>query len=366
MAKTLTQIAGYEAMMGVVERIKAGLPADILPSGFFTTTRGIEGAQGAYWRVDGTRTVARQAAYGSPSRRANLQGVTKVPVTLIHSIEHILHEVATFAQLTDWENPRRQQLGQDEIDRQSGEFFRLFRNLRTSAVFSALTLGAIYFDGNGNLLPSSTGAVVSVDFGIPAGNKDQLDILGDGAIIGASWATAATDIIGDLRAVKTQMRKLGGWVPKYAFYGDNIPGYLLGNTAFGKIMQSDSFAASQLRAGVIPDGTGGFNWRPLGEAFFVDQDGTTQSWCGGDTVVFAPEPSADWWEIIEGTYPVPTDLGVVTRDAAGMTANVTEERGFASWCSMNDDPVTIKQLAKDDFLPIIKAPYAIAIAEVTP
>jgi hypothetical protein len=128
MAKTLNQLIGYEAIMGTVETIRSGLPTDGLPSQFFTLTRAVDGHQGVINRVEGTRTVARQAAYGSPSRRTALQGLKQVPVTLPHFPEHIVHEPTVLSQLRDMNSPARQAKGQAEVDQhQRGDQHRLRR-----------------------------------------------------------------------------------------------------------------------------------------------------------------------------------------------------------------------------------------------
>lgn len=366
MSQPLSNILGYEAMLGVVERVKSGVPSDWLPPAYLRPTKTVPGHTAQYTRVDGTRTLAQQVVYGAPSKRMGQEGVTKVPVGLIHTFHDILHETTTLMQVMDLNNEARQNMGMQEVDRQTGQFFRKLRDLRVSTVASALALGAIYFDGDGNLLPSSSGAKLSIDFGVPAGNKTQLDILGDGSIIDASWATAGTDIVGQCTEIKRSMLKKSGWQPTTAFYGANIPGYLSTNTSFTSIIRSNPAVADSFKRGVIPPDTAGLNWVPGGDAFYVDADGTIQSWIGDDTVVFAPDPSPDWWQFLEGTYPVPTDLGAITETAIQQMGSIQEVAGFFSYCKVLDNPVTIQQFAGDTFLPLIASPYAVAIADVTP
>ena len=366
MTTTLNDLIGFESMLGTVEDVKNGLPADVMAPGMLNVTKTLEGAQGSYFRVDGTRETAVRVAYGGASIRADQKGVSKVPVTLIHSFEHIDHTPTTLMQLQDFDSPRRQALGAQEVGRQTGHFFQRQRNLQISAVMSAMTLGAIYFDGSGNLLPSSAGAVVTIDFGVPAGNQDQLDILGDGDIITASWGTAGTDIISQVHAIVTAMVQNSGYRPTTAYYGPNVPGYFASNTSMINFVKGNAAIAGALAQGIIPDNTAGLNWRPLAEAFFVDEDGDIQVWTGDDTVVFAPEVDRSWWQYLEGTYPVPTDLGVVTQNAGQMMANVAEVPGFFSYATLVSDPVTVRQFAGTTMLPVIAAPKAIAIADVTP
>lgn len=366
MAKTLQQILGGKNLSGVIQGIKPGVPADFMPPGFINTTRTVEGDTATYRKIEGTRKTARIAQYGSPSQVRALSGVKEVSVKLLHSIESNFHKPATLMNLTNLQDESRQVLGQAEIARQTAEFKQLFYNLRISSIISALASGYIYFDGDGNLLPDSTGAVLSSDFQMAAGNQDQLDWDGGGAIIAASWATAGTSIEAQIQDLQIAARRLTGYPIVHAFYGTNILGYFLGNTKLKEII--NRYAAYQVgfSTGVIPDGFLGLKWHPAYESFFVDNDGSYQSFIGADTVVFTPEPSADWWEILEGTYPVPTNIGNVSPDAAAAMGNVATVAGQFSYAIVTSDPVTVKQVAGDTFLPVLKVPNAIFQADVTP
>lgn len=366
MAKTLEQLLGFNAMLGIVELVKSGLPTDGLLNRMLGMTRGSEGNQGSYWRVEGTRQTSIRVAYGSPSVRRAQKGASEVPVNLLHTFEHIVHKPTTLTQLQSMDNPARQKLGQQEIDRQTGLFLQYFRNLRIAAVCSALAKGYIWFDINGNLLPSSSNAVDTIDFGIPAGNKDQLDVFGTAAIIGASWATDGTDILGDLTAIKKASIKKSGYPLRYALYGENIPEYLVSNTNIKNMIGGNPRMSDAFSKGEIPDGLGGFTWIPAYQWFYEDTDNTLQDWWGGDTVVFIPEPARDWFEVLEGTYPVPTRLGNVSRDGVAALGDIAEVGGAFSYATITDDPVGIKHLAGDTFLPVITSPYAVFIADVTP
>jgi len=80
--------------------------------------------------------------------------------------------------------------------------------------------------------------------------------------------------------------------------------------------------------------------------------------------VFTPDPSPEWWEVIQGTYPIPSDIGNVSNDAMASLRNVSVEPGMFSYAHVLSDPVTIKHLAGDTFLPVIKVPNAVVIATV--
>jgi hypothetical protein len=358
---TLQNILGAKRLNGIIQAVMGGVP-DILPAGFWASpsnTETTDGNQGHYLRVEGTRQAASLVHYGSPSKRRAMKGVAEVPVTLLHTFENMNVKPSTLNNLLAEGNETLQKLGAASIAREVGNFGQLFKNLRISALYSALVNGAIYFDGEGNLLPTSSGAKVTVDFQIPATHKNQLN-----SIIGASWGTAGTDIIGDLEAVKKAARVDWGGELKYAFYGENVPGYLAANTVIKSLYGASPAASEQALRGKIAD-VGGLIWLPIYGAFFNDADGSNQSWGIGDTVVFTPEPDPTWLAWLEGTYPIPTELSL-NADASAALNSLTPAQGSFSYATVSVDPPGITQYSGDTFLPIIKAVNAIFIADVVP
>jgi len=359
MAKTLQQILGTSTLVGVIQSVKGGVPTDILPPEFMRVGRTIEGNTGTYDKVEGNRKTARLAHYGSKAKKRSLKGVSEVPITLMHTFESMDHRPDTLMQLRDIGNESRQKLGQNEIARQTKDFKDLFLNLRVTSAVSALTAGAIYFDSDGNLLPSSGGATYTIDFDVPAVNQNQID-----GIVTASWNTAGTDIVKQVKAIKLKARQTSGYPLKHAFVGSDILGYFLKNTTLKELINRNAGFQASAAAGTIPDGFLGFMWHDLDEFFFEDNDSTNQTLMGTSDVIFTPEVSPEWWELVQGTFPVPTKLGGVGGEAADMIADITEVAGMFSYAVIGHNPVGIEQFAGDTFLPTLKVPSAIFQAVV--
>lgn len=364
MAKTLQQILGAKNLTGLIQAVKGGLAEDIIPSPFMTPNRSVEGNHCIYRKVEGTRKTARLVQYGAPSVARNLSGISEVPITLAHSVEHISHDPSVLMNLTNMENESRQRLGQQEIARKTGEFKQTFSNLRVAVVMSMLTQGKVYFDVDGNLLPNSSNAVTTIDYGIPSGNRTTLNVGGWGTIISAKWSAAATNIHTQIQALRKAARKLTGYPIAYAFYGANVLDYIWSNTKLKEIINRQTPLKDGFAAGEIPDGFLRLKWRPIYEAFYQDQDGNYQDLADDDTVIFTPEPSVDWYEFIEGTYPIPNNVGAVVSDSSAALGNVSIETGMFSYATVTSDPVGIKQVAGDTFLPIIKVPNSVFIGTV--
>ena len=360
MAQTIQDILGVQSMLGVIQEVSQGIPTGILEDGFFIVTKTVDGDAGEYTKISGTRKTARQAMYGSASKRQGLTGVSRQKVTLIHVLEHIMHDMSTLMMLRSFDNPARQARGQELIDLQTQDFVQRFINLRRAAVHSALTLGHIYIDGDGYLLASSANAVIDVDFSVPADHKDQL-----GGIISASWGTAGTDILGQLTAIKKKAAQDTGLRITRAYYGKNIPGYIATNTAAKELLKTNVRLAEALKD------SGDFTLKNIRftdatEAFYQDNDGTDNFWWGDDAVVFAPDVAPTWWQTLQGTYPIATDVGNLFSDGPEAAGSIIEAPGMFTYALQEQDPTGIKHLAGDTFLPVLAVPSAIFIADVTP
>jgi len=363
MGKPIEALLHVDNFLRTIEKVKAGVPSDILPPRMFKPTDKTLGNAGFYFKVEGTRQTAQQVAYGAPSKSMVGKGVSKQPVTLLHSFENFTHDPILLNLLKSL-NDGTQQRGVELVGRKIAEFTQRFVNLRRAAWYSALALGKIYFDVNGDMLPSSAGAVLTVDFSVPAGNQNQLDWDGNGAIIGASWATASTDIIGDLRELKLASIALTGYKLKYAYYGSNLPGYFATNTTLKEYLARNQSANAALLKGEIPDGLMGLTWIDAQHAFFEDAGGTNRFFWGGNTVVFTPDPAdIGWWGMIEGSYLVPSDVGQLYGDALAAINALREVFGTFGYAKIGHDPVGITQYGGDTFLPVIAVPNSVFIAD---
>jgi hypothetical protein len=360
MSKSLEQVLGYVYLTGVIQSIKTGIP-DVLPPAFATIKKDVLGDQGRYVQVTGTRKVARAAAYGSAARMRELKDISEKDVKLIHAFEQIQMKPLLLQMLRNYDNYDVQKMGIDEVSRQQAEFRKYFDNLRLAAVYSMLSLGHIYFDDGGNLLPTSSGAQLDVDYQISANNLNQLN-----GIITASWANNNTDIPLQLRNLKNRSIQQTGYPLKYAFYGVNIPSYLTQNNyVLDYLSRNPKYAEKYLDEAELPDGLFGYKWVPVHTAFFEDASGTNQTFFGGDTVVFTPEITSEVYEMMEGTYQVPTSFNAVS-DLLAALGSMKQVRGMFSYAMPEHNPVTVNMFSGDTFLSVWKVPNALYIGDVVP
>jgi hypothetical protein len=385
MGVPIQAILGAKNLISVIQSIKAGLPEQILPSGFLASSQKIEGDYGTYRKVEGQRATARLAMYGAPSKLRELKGLSEVPVKLVHTIESSFIKPLAMQNLLKLDDDVKQEKGKQEVAREQKDFAQLFQNLRVAAVFSILANGKIWFDANGELLNSSQGAVVTIDYGIPAANQAQLNAMGTGAIISASWATAGTNIAAQINALKEAAVTKTGYPITDVFYGKNVLTYILSNTLLQAYMQHNQKFTDSLRTdGIIPDGFLGLRWHPFNWAFFARNSAnpgavisnenilkflstatasTATYLPNDDTCVFTPEPEPDWWDMLEGSYLVPNDIGVA-KDAMEALDDMETVYGMFNYAVVSTDPPTCKMVGGDTFLPVLKVPKAVYQANV--
>lgn len=366
---SINDILGAPNLSGIIQSTVSGIP-NPFPPAFFAVDQTVDGDTGEYRVFSGSRTNATISPYGAPSKNRQLREIGIKAVKLLHSVENIVLPVKDYVNLLDYNDLAKQKLGIDEVSRQIREARFTQDNLRISALTSMLFNGQIYYDNLGNLLPSNTGALTTVDYAVPAGNKNQLDVFGTGnPIISTAWSNTAATIDKQIQALHQAAVELTGYELKHAFYGKNIPNYLtsnagLGNYFFHAAYDADAYGPQYLATADIPNPLLGLTWHKAYQSFFYDQYGVRQTLVGDDQVVFTPEPSTAWIGFLEGTYPVPTKAGIVTPAEPTVAMSYETRAGMFAYGMASADPPTAKIVYGDTFLPVLKVPSAIFIATV--
>lgn len=358
---SLQQIIGYVPLTGVIQATMSGIP-NPLPPAFLKVTEQIIGDAGVYTRLTGERRTAKLVKYGAPAVSANLRDVATQPVKLLHSFEKQSVNPIALQSIRNFDNYDLQRRGMQEISRQVREFGRKFQNLRVAATLMVLANGILYFDGDGNLLPTSSGAIDTVSFQMSANNQNQLN-----GIITASWATTTTNIPLQLINLEERAAQTTGYELTQAMYGKNIPTYfILNDYVVDYLARMPNMSTDYLKnAGKIPSGLFGYSWIPMYQTFYEDSAGINQSIWDSDLVVFTPEVNGDIWDFMEGSYPVPTDVNITT-DAVAAMSNIKDVFGGFSYGQATHDPVGICTWTGDTFMPVMKNPDAYYQANVTP
>lgn len=355
----LQDVLGYVYLGGLVESVKTGIP-NVLPPEFMKVNRQVMGDSIRYTRVTGTRRLAKRVEYGAPAYKDSLSSVGEFDVKMLHSFSFIQLPKLAYDRLRSYSSYENDQ-GKQELLRQTEQFVAKYNNLRIAAVTSVVANGKIWFDSSGNLLPTSSGAAVTIDYGMSANHLNQLN-----GIIAASWATASTDIALHITNLQSQALQDTGYKLTKAFYGKNIPSYLATNNFFNDwLIRNPAAQTAWLSSRKVPSGFMELEWIPVHSAFFEDSSGTNQTFFGADQVTFTPDVDQTWYEVGEGSYGVPTSFNPTSNLQAAM-GSLENVYGMFSYALPEHNPLTANLFHGDTFLPIIKNPDVMYIADVTP
>ncbi len=344
----------------------------VFPAAFYKPTPGDKVVQNIlqFERTYGVRKLAKASSYGAASRevsKINSELVSTTLVSTVHNMPFVLADYQGLIKSTstgsDLEIDVR---GAEQIGRQVAQFSDRFSNFRDTIVALLLARDAVRLDPEGTVLGPNQGGTVrtTISSGVPAGNQGQLNILGTGNVITADWSNPGTNILGNLRALKEQQQiKVGNKPLKYAFYGRNVPDYLANNTT---LQQYAKFMPAQMNQYVFGDSIptyGGLTWIPAYSANFDADDGSNQQVFGDDQVTFCPEPDDSWYGFAEGTTPTPGD-DLVATDAMSLVLGARQSVGMYAYGVADLDPVSIKFVMGDCFLPFLKNPFTVYQAQV--
>lgn len=277
---SLQELIGFVPLMRALQTIPSGVPR-ILPDAAYAPKQQILGDKARQFRYRGTRKAGRVVPYGAPPRRVQLLGrsVRDVGLMFVHEEVQFTQELAL--QLMEWiatdgKSIQAQMIARQEVVQQVKDFKTRLDTFRTVAVHSQVVAGVTYLDVDGNILPTSSGAVVTIDSGIKASHKGTINP-GSGALVTASWATAGTDIPTQIANILQFILIEGGRPVTVAVYGTNIPSYIANNDkakywlARNTGMQQ-KFADSPMW---IPDGLFGIQkWIPALAMYHEADDGT--------------------------------------------------------------------------------------------
>jgi hypothetical protein len=182
------------------------------PGGPHETNMG-HGRIGAYHIFNNTLKTASGRAPGTAASRLNPQTASKVPFEYprqFSSIPLLAEQINNFGRIDD--PATRDKAGAKMISLQTNYLAQLAANWRTAMLVGVLRDSLFYVvDGDSWYWQyTNAGGATQIPTQMPAGNKAQLNMLGGGNLITASWATETTDIPGQLMNIHAAFQQLTG------------------------------------------------------------------------------------------------------------------------------------------------------------
>lgn len=334
--------------------------------GFSGTNRLRQGGRNfAYDVIDHTRRVATGRVPGQAATRQAPQRVRTVGGVFPRSAE-------TIALLDEDLLNRRRIGGQlDELDEQGESYLtrqeaylgQRFANLIEFQTAALLRGSYSYSDSGDDLLHSFTGGGVQVDFMTPAGNLEQLDMLGEGPILDADWQTASTDIPRHLQEINAAMVQLTGLGLSHVVLTGAGWQRVINNTKVQTLGGSANVVYDSLQRVGAGEFTAVLRAIPWVTFHVVDYglevwNGTAEAFTkliGDDFAAFFPDPSPRWVQYLEGSE-------IVTEGPNGAKS---EAYGFHPYAYPTHDPSGWELCAVFNGIPALYLPKAIAYGRIS-
>ena len=317
---------------------------------------------GSYDVFNSTRRLAHGSVPGSANTNVEPQKAGRVRFTIPRAAEMI--------PLTDEELVNRRQIGQavtvvdsmgeNYIMRQKRYLAQRMANLIEFQT-AAMMRGSYTFDQNGDELRHGfSGGEETIDFQIPANNKNQLN-----GIIGTTWATASTDIPNDIMQVNQACNDATGLGIEHAVCNSNTFQYLINNDK----IKAQAGTANTPFESYTRSGPGRFSvvFRAIPWLQVHVVDYSLSIWDGSaytdpirliadDQFTMFPTPGPEWTQYLNGGEVITEGPNGTRAFRSGYYAY-----GFASW-----NPSGWNLCNNLNGFPALYVPAAIFNADVTP
>ncbi len=317
-----------------------------------------------YDTFDDTRQSAPPSRPGNPANVINPQPVGNVQVTLPYLFYRMPLLYAHMGQFRDVGGVTLVDgRGRNYIMRQvsyAAQRQAAFREL----LYLGMLHGELYFDEQENGLTdiSTSAGETKLDWQIPAGNKDQLDIDGTGDIIDANWLTDAN------ADIPLHIDKMIGAIDEKT--GLSLKHFRCNHTLMNAILQNNKVKALAGTANRVAEervrnqnddfvtilsGIPYVTWH-VTSGSVTSPGGTRIKYFANYKFSAHPDPSPEWFENVEGQSPQVKRLG----------ANPELTTGADSWEIYQHDPASVDLFNTDTFLPTMPNPNCVLFGDVKP
>ncbi len=340
----------------------------------------------ATFRIDDfTRVVAKARAPGTGPATVAPNPMGEVTIRCARFHEKVVLYYEELGNLAKIAGPNSQvdRGGQDYLTRQIAKLAIKFSNA-VELMASAFFQDNLYLQQKGDnwiaVLGNPGGNSFQVNFQIPAGNKNQLNLLGAGNLITVPWNNVGAPVVGNLMAIKAAFAQLSGYTIQDAWINSLTWYSLIVNTEIRNLAGSANtpFAEYEMKPETGPDG------KRTGEYVAVLRGDPTIRWhindqvlVTGDTdidptystapataniqktvpdgmIFLAPEPAPEWEKMYHG--------GEYVVENPGMPGALRE--GYYFWREYGTQPSVIDLIGLLNCIPLLFVPKAVAAANV--
>lgn len=323
------------------------------------------------WDIfDKTRKIAKGRAPGAgPGTSApNAMGHVSAVIYRSHEKMHLSEERIFRIRPMGQNFGNVDAAGQKYITKQEEFMAQKFKNAREYLVYSMMRGKLGLLNDGDDWVPVAPGAgTFDINYRIPDGNLNQLDMLGGGAIINTVWSNTSTaDIVNDVMQINAANEQLHGRIVEHFWTDSTVLNYMLNNTKLQALGGTANQVFNQWTRTTFtgPDAmqdTGyevvfrGMPWLKVHSYDAgLDVNGTFTKFFTGTTGYFCPEPDSSWCEMQIGSERILENV-----------ASVASERfGLQAWVERTTQPAGWELLTVDNCIPVLYVPKAAQFATV--
>ncbi len=363
------------------------------PNRFNPDTVSLEGPNTRYgdtrfasFRLDDvTRVVAKGRAPGTgpASVPPNPVGDVRVACARYHEKVRLLGEFLGNLSPIIGPNSQIDTGGQSYIARQTVHLAEKYNNT-VELMSTGMLQDNLYFQLAGdNLLPvigapAAPALGFQIPFQVPAGNKNQLNLLGTGNIIQIGWQVSGAPLIKNLLQIESASTQLSGYQPEHAWCNSLMWYNVLLNAevrnaagianrpfaSYDRITENGYDGMPQSEYAAVIAGLPTWTWHMSNDVIVTGTD-TDPSWasstggtfvkvCPDNTVMFLPTPSPDWTEIYHGAEYISENAG----------QPMMLKRGYTFWKEWVTQPSCIELIALMNAIPLLYVPKVVIFGTV--
>ncbi len=331
------------------------------------------GRTGAYTVFNHTRKIAQGRAAGTAAGKANMQDVSLVPFTYPRMHEEISLPAEMLHNIGQIDNPTvRDAAATKMISKQMQYAAEKAANWRLALLYGMIR-GQLYITQSGDTwypTTSSSGAAYTISFGLPAGNKSQLDMLNGGSLVGTAWDNPAAPIIQDPYQINAAFQQLYGGYLETIVISSVMWYYIINNTEVKGVAGSANtcFMDDKLEVGTNADGSPKYvifkRLKAAPEFQFIVTDDVVQLGAPGsesyvklvgDTdALFLPSMSQGYFGGYIGSEPI----------AEYNNGPKSVKFGYSAWNTETANPTSTNIFQLDNFLPVPHIPNCYAYGTV--
>lgn len=323
---------------------------------------GFGGRDFFYDVFNNTRTVATARQPGQVSARIKPQKVGEVRGRFPRSAETIELLDEKIRNLRRIGGPLNEldAMGVSYITRQEVYLGQRFRNIIEFQTAAMIRDSYFFTQSGDDLFHTFSSGGQRVNFRVPSGNLNQLNMLGNGDIITNSWATDSTDIPLDIMEIHEAMMQLTGKPLQNLVMGKEVWNYIINNT---KVKAQAGTSVSPFTIDIQEDGNfvarlKSIPWVKFHVMLHGLEIGSGETYTlliEADHVMGFPDPTPDWVQYFDGSE-------IVTEGPNG----IREERfGFYPYAYPIHDPSGWHMTGVFNGIPSLKSPQNVTYFDVT-